>query len=961
MKNLFLLFSILYLNFSFAESDKYRVVFTDDPSTTAVIEWNAISGSNQMLYYDIVDYGQNIGSYANHVNPTHTNSEKSMNNKFVKLTGLTPNTVYYFVVADDDYTSQRFWFKTIPDDHNIKLSFIVGGDSRNNRNERRNANLIVAKVRPDAVFFGGDYVYAGTDEQWQEWFDDWQSTIASDGRMTPIVPGQGNHELIWNNFPNGNDNVDELFYTEGQGGEHYFALTFGGDLIRFYTLDSEKPLSTSYGQQTTWFQNDVNSHLNNIWLAAQYHSPMRPFNDGKPEGSKQFDEWAPIFEQYRFAFISENDAHLCKATYPIVRGSGEDGFVRDDINGVVYVGEGGWGAPLRDDNLDRTWARYHAKINQVKWVTVSKDTITIRTIDTDNATDVGELTDANRFDDPVNANFYPDENEVIIIQKLKEPLVEITEPQDLDFFQSPQLIDIYVNAIDTFTGIDYVEMYVNDTLLSSDNSFPYEFQYNIPMEGIYQLKARAVNNQGVAKSSDITEIACGETSGVIIVNTADYGEENVEDGSVDVGSSDLELVKESGVLGIGEYIQEVGIRYNNINIPQFAVIDSAFVQFTVDEDNNENACNLNIFAEDISSSLSYSDNDYNVSSRTKTTNYVVWSPANWNTSDGAGANQKTTDIKSVIQEVVDRTDWVSGNSMSLIITGTGRRTAETNTQLQIYYHTNIRPQIEFTTPVNNQVYTELNPVSIQVEANDFDGIVTNVDIYDNLNNIIAQFTSAPYTTNFTATSNGEYMLKAVATDDFGQRDSTYLNIIFTDIPEVELIVPAQDTTIYNLNTLNIEANAYDDNLIDRVEFFVDGMSLSTDNTYPYTATWTPPAYGNYIVRAVAFDEYNTPSVQSNRNVELSIDNSIDNSIQTSLISVYPNPVKDVLTINFDNSISKGEALIVLYDISGKKLMQNYLKINNNKIMINITHLNKGDYILNVKANNKEIKTNIILK
>ncbi len=42
----------------------------------------------------------------------------------------------------------------------------------------------------------------------------------------------------------------------------------------------------------------------------------------------------------------------------------------------------------------------------------------------------------------------------------------------------------------------------------------------------------------------------------------------------------------------------------------------------------------------------------------------------------AGPDQQTPDIASVIQEIVDRGGWNSGNSLVIIITGTGTRTAE---------------------------------------------------------------------------------------------------------------------------------------------------------------------------------------------------------------------------------------------------------------------------------------------
>jgi hypothetical protein len=42
----------------------------------------------------------------------------------------------------------------------------------------------------------------------------------------------------------------------------------------------------------------------------------------------------------------------------------------------------------------------------------------------------------------------------------------------------------------------------------------------------------------------------------------------------------------------------------------------------------------------------------------------------------AGLDQRTPDITSVVQEIVNRLGWVSGNSLAIIVSGTGARTAE---------------------------------------------------------------------------------------------------------------------------------------------------------------------------------------------------------------------------------------------------------------------------------------------
>ena len=62
------------------------------------------------------------------------------------------------------------------------------------------------------------------------------------------------------------------------------------------------------------------------------------------------------------------------------------------------------------------------------------------------------------------------------------------------------------------------------------------------------------------------------------IKTADDDMEAAADGSLDDGSSDLEIVDESTN-------QVIGLRFQDITIPKGATIVDAYVQFTVDEAN----------------------------------------------------------------------------------------------------------------------------------------------------------------------------------------------------------------------------------------------------------------------------------------------------------------------------------------------------------------------------------------
>jgi len=100
----------------------------------------------------------------------------------------------------------------------------------------------------------------------------------------------------------------------------------------------------------------------------------------------------------------------------------------------------------------------------------------------------------------------------------------------------------------------------------------------------------------------------------------DDAEERVSDGDMSRGSSDLELAYE------GSSQQVVGIRFQNVQVPQGATVSNAYIEFSCDETNNVDPCNLTIYGQDSDDAPYFSSTDYNISNRTTTSASVNWSP-----------------------------------------------------------------------------------------------------------------------------------------------------------------------------------------------------------------------------------------------------------------------------------------------------------------------------------------------
>jgi hypothetical protein len=140
-------------------------------------------------------------------------------------------------------------------------------------------------------------------------------------------------------------------------------------------------------------------------------------------------------------------------------------------------------------------------------------------------------------------------------------------------------------------------------------------------------------------------------------------------GRVILDSSDLELVFDRSSN------QVVGIRFTNLDLPAQAVIEQAYLQFRVDEVNT-GATSLSIRGEASDSANNFSTTDFDISLRPLTIASATWEPPPWTTVNAEGPDQRTPDLSAIIQEIVNRPGWQRDNSLAIIISGSGERTAE---------------------------------------------------------------------------------------------------------------------------------------------------------------------------------------------------------------------------------------------------------------------------------------------
>lgn len=189
--------------------------------------------------------------------------------------------------------------------------------------------------------------------------------------------------------------------------------------------------------------------------------------------------------------------------------------------------------------------------------------------------------------------------------------------------------------------------------------------------GTYNVILTVANAQGGSDSISKTVVITNQNQSQVFETRIATGNDDAEEsssGSMNLSSSDMELIRERSD-------QTVGLRFTDVNIPAGATITQAYLQFTVDE-TGSNTTNLLIRAEDTDDAERFTSQRYNISNRATSNAAVNWQPPAWNTISEQGTKQKTPDLSALVQETINNNGWTANNSMVFIITGEGKRTAE---------------------------------------------------------------------------------------------------------------------------------------------------------------------------------------------------------------------------------------------------------------------------------------------
>jgi len=276
--------------------------------------------------------------------------EKQM---WATLGGLTPDTIYCYVIENGTLLSERTGFKTAPAaTSTAPVRFMAFGDSGGGGTDQHELRDRMLEFPYDLIIHTGDIAYdEGTIGQFE---DNVFGVYAELFRNLPFFPAAGNHEYkTLQGAP-----FRSVFAIPGGNGEKWYSYDWGK--VHFAALDTE----ASYSTQAAWLDHDL-ATSQQPWKIIYLHRP--PYSSGSHGSDGALREaLAPVLQKHGVQLVLAGHDHDYERMKP--------------QQGVAYVVTGGGGKGTREVGSSSFTAFSEAVIHFV-YVEVDADELVLHAID----------------------------------------------------------------------------------------------------------------------------------------------------------------------------------------------------------------------------------------------------------------------------------------------------------------------------------------------------------------------------------------------------------------------------------------------------------------------------------------------------------------------------------------------------------------------------------------------------
>lgn len=262
-----------------------------------------------------------------------------------ELTGLSPNTAYYYRVvleAEDgqELNSGTLSFRTavVPGDP-VMFAAISDTEAR----PHVNAHLadLIWRESPHFMINAGDLTDGGRHDQRVEWTHEYFAAMGHLMAQMPVLPvmGNGEHDFVW----------FDRYHAERSPNRSYYNFRYGD--VEIFVLDSNltvrKDIPNFRQDQRNWLAEALETS-DATWKIATHHHPA--ISERYPELVSDFVD---LYEAHDVDLVLVGHHHHYLRSWPLI----QDKPSTDD--GVIYVQLGGGGGNLSDrpDQPDTRWAK----------------------------------------------------------------------------------------------------------------------------------------------------------------------------------------------------------------------------------------------------------------------------------------------------------------------------------------------------------------------------------------------------------------------------------------------------------------------------------------------------------------------------------------------------------------------------------------------------------------------------
>lgn len=364
------------------------------------------------------------------------------------------------------------------------------------------------------------------------------------------------------------------------------------------------------------------------------------------------------------------------------------------------------------------------------------------------------------------------------------PSVQLTAPTGLETYSAPGNVTLAATASDLEGGtISSVSFYNGTTLLGTDNSAPYSYNWTNVPAGTYTVSAKATDNGGATSNSN---------SVTVTVNSS---------------TSNLALNRPGTASSVtGSFVASQAFDASLSTRWESAYSDPQWIY--VDLGNTYSISRVKITWETAMAK------DYQIQVSSDATN---WTTIKTVTGNSTAVNEHT---------------GLTGSARYVRIYGTARTTAYGYSifGMEVYGSgsSNTPPSVNITAPTANASFSAPANINITANASDQDGSVTQVQFY-NGSTLLGTDNSAPYSFNWTNVAAGSYTISAKATDNGGlSTTSADVNITVTGSGTTNLALnkPATASSVIGGNTASsavdgITTTRWESNFSDPQWMYVD--------------------------------------------------------------------------------------------------------------------------------------------